>query len=233
MNRVKIQIMIVIKNLSVKELGEPLFEKVNLVIRPNERIAVVGSTAEIVDTFLRVLAGEIEMDEGSIKVVGGTLLYLSPETLNAEGYSEIFHKRPTFLLINTSSQTLRADATETLLRLIQNFRGGILISDQDEALARATKTTKVLEINSSTKTVTAYTGTYDSYILDKEKRDIQIREAYEKQQREKRRLETWLEQKRKEAAISRSPEKGATIRTKAKYLQREILDKEIPNPNPE
>jgi ATPase subunit of ABC transporter with duplicated ATPase domains len=223
--------VIVIKNLDINKLGEPLLEKVNLIIRPDERIAVVGPTLEIITAFLRVVAGEAEMDEGTIKVEGGTLLYLSPETLSAEGLSRVFHTRPTFVLVNTGSVTLNPEVTDTLLRFIRNFRGGVLISTQDESIMRASKTTKVLEISSSTKTITTYTGTYDSYLLDKKKRDIQISDAYEKQQREKRRLEEWLEQKQKEAKVSRSPEKGATIRAKKKYLQREILDKEIPNPN--
>jgi ATPase subunit of ABC transporter with duplicated ATPase domains len=116
--------------------------------------------------------------------------------------------------------------------VIQKFRGGLLICTTDEILLRAAKITRVLDVNSYTKNLASYAGTYDSFLQEKEKRDALIHEAYEKQQREKHRLEAWLEQKQKEASISRSPEKGATIRAKKKYLQREILDKEIPNPKP-
>ena len=34
--------MIVVKDLRVDALGEPLFEKVNLVMRPGERVGVLG-----------------------------------------------------------------------------------------------------------------------------------------------------------------------------------------------
>jgi ATPase subunit of ABC transporter with duplicated ATPase domains len=225
--------MIVIKNLGVYHFGEPLFEKVSLVIHPSERVAVVGSNVDTVTTFFRVLADEVEMDEGTVRADGERLLYLSPESLegDASALTQVFHTRPTFLFINVGSTQLQPDVVKSLTQIIQGFRGGILIATKDASLIRAAKTTKVFELNSPMKALISYTGTYDAYVLEKEKRDVQISEAYEKQQREKRRLEEWLVQKRKEAASDSSPEKGATIRTKAKYLKREILDKEIPNPN--
>jgi ATPase subunit of ABC transporter with duplicated ATPase domains len=225
--------MIVAKNLRVDELGEPLFEKVNQVIHSKERIAVVGSSTSLATTFLRIIAAEVEPDEGTIKVEGERLLYLSPESLSgsARALTQVFHTRPTFLLIDAGAVELGTDALESLTQIVQGFRGGILITSENSGLMQVARATRVLELNSITKTVTSYAGKYEMYLIEKKKRDAQVNEAYEKQQREKRRLEAWLEQKRKEAAANRSPEKGATIRAKVKYLRREILDKEIPNPN--
>jgi ATPase subunit of ABC transporter with duplicated ATPase domains len=227
--------MISLKNARVDVLGEPLFEKVNLVIRPNERIAVVGTNPDLVTAFLHVLADEVEIDEGSIKIEAERIHYLSPESLTGgeNPLAQIFHTRPTFILIDTGSSAINPDVASSLTTFIQKFRGGILIASSDISLIQAAKTTKVLELSAVMKTVTSHTSTYDLYLLEKGKRDQQVNDAYEKQQREKQRLEIWLDQKRKEAAIDRSPEKGATIRAKAKYLKREILDKEIPNPNQE
>jgi ATPase subunit of ABC transporter with duplicated ATPase domains len=227
--------MIVIKNLGVNQRGEPLFEKVDLVIRSGERIAMVGSTAEAVTTFFQVLAYEVEMDEGTVRIEGERMLYLSAKSFegDASALAQVFHSRPTFLLIDTGSATVSLDMLKNLTQIIHGFRGGILMATTHTELIQAAKTTKVFELNVPMKTVTSYTGTYDAYRLEKEKRDAHLNEAYEKQQREKRRLEEWLVQKRNDAAKNSSPEKGATIRTKAKYLQREILDKEIPNPNKE
>jgi ATPase subunit of ABC transporter with duplicated ATPase domains len=219
--------MISLKNARVDVLGEPLFEKVNLVIRPNERIAVVGTNPDLVTAFLHVLADEVEIDEGSIKIEAERIHYLSPESLTGgeNPLAQIFHTRPTFILIDTGSSAINPDVASSLTTFIQKFRGGILIASSDISL--------ILELSAVMKTVTSHTSTYDLYLLEKGKRDQQVNDAYEKQQREKQRLEIWLDQKRKEAAIDRSPEKGATIRAKAKYLKREILDKEIPNPNQE
>ena len=225
--------MIVTKDLRVIERGESLFEKVSLVLRSGERVALDGSDAVAVTTLMRVLAGELEMDEGTVATTGERVAYVLPETLagGADALARVFHTRPTFLLVNAIG-TFSPESLKDIRRFIQSFRGGILISATDTSIVEEAKTTRAIELNAATKTISVYTGAYGDYLVEKEKRQAQLNEAYEKQQREKRRLEGWLEQKRKEATVDRSPEKGATIRAKAKYLQREILSKEIPNPSP-
>lgn len=224
--------MIVGKDLQVDALGESLFEKVSFIIRSGERIGVLGPSPSLVTTFLRMIAGEIEMDEGTLSTDGERVAYVSPEVLFGEtdSLAQVHHGRPTFLLIDAGEASPSAAAVGESIRFITGFRGGILIASSDASLMRAAKITRMFEMNASTKTVTSYTGSYDTYLVEKEKNDVRANAAYEKQQREKRRLEGWLEQKRKEASVDRSPEKGATIRAKVKYLQREILDKEIPKP---
>lgn len=223
--------MIVTKDLRVDVLGEPLFEKVNLVIRPGERVGVLGTRETEVTAFLQALVGEIELDEGSVTSEGERMAYLSPETIlgGNESLARMLHTRPTFLIVNARDISTPNDI-ETLKRFITGFRGGILMASEDVQLMLATNITRVLEVHPSTKSISSYTGSYTDYLVEREKNQARINDAYEKQQKEKRRIEDWLTQKRKEAANDRSPEKGATIRTKAKYLQREILDKEIPKP---
>jgi ATPase subunit of ABC transporter with duplicated ATPase domains len=102
----------------------------------------------------------------------------------------------------------------------------------DERLIGAAKVTRVLELHEDSKSVTSYTGTYESFTSEQAIQRTRSLEAYEKQQREKRRLEEWLEVKREEASRDKkAPEKGAVIRAKVKYLKREILDKELPKPS--
>jgi ATPase subunit of ABC transporter with duplicated ATPase domains len=224
--------MIVVKGLCVDVRAETIFEKVNLVIQSGERVAMVGSSQQDVTLFLHILAGESEMDEGTVITEGERVAYISPEVLRGgtEVLAQILHARPTFLIIDSGTEAMYTGAVEDATRFIRSFKGGMLITSGDSALVRAAKTTRVFELQTSLKTVTSYTGTYDAYLIEKEKNEARANEAYKKQQREKRRLEEWLEQKRKEASVDRSPEKGATIRAKVKYLKREILDKEIPRP---
>lgn len=68
--------MIIIKNLCSTISGEPLFEKVSLTIRPNDRIGIVGQNGSGKTTFLRMLAGELEPDTGSIKTEQERIGYL-------------------------------------------------------------------------------------------------------------------------------------------------------------
>lgn len=223
--------MIVTKGLRVDALGEPLFENVNLVLRAGERVGIVGTRTSEVTTFLRVIAGEEEQDDGTVSCEGERVAYVSPETLRGgtEALARVLHARPSFLLLDAAGITLPAEI-EPIKRFIATFRGGVLLASEDAGLMAAARAARILEIHAATKVVSSYTGSYADYAVEREKNLTRMNEAYEKQQKEKRRLEDWLTQKRKEAANDRSPEKGATIRTKTKYLQREILDKEIPKP---
>lgn len=226
--------MIVVKDLRVNELGEPLFEKVNLVIRPNERVALVGSQEGDVSTFLRVLAGEEDADRGTVTHEGERIAYVSPEMFLEGGRAlgRLHHIRPTFIFFDATSTSANETNIQEAVRFIEGYRGGLLIAASNEKLIQAGKTSRVFEIHVSSKEVSSFTGTYPAFLIEQEKNRARLNEAYEKQQKEKRRLEEYLEQKRKEASKKNSsPEKGAIVRAKAKYLEREILSKEIPNPS--
>lgn len=225
--------MIVVKDLRVNELGEPLFEKVNLVIRPNERVALVGSKEGDVSTFLRVLAGEEDADRGTVTHEGERIAYVSPEMFlqGGEALGRLHHVRPTFIFFDATALSASDTVVQEAIRFIQGYRGGLLIAASNNRIIESAKTTRVFEMQTLLKTVTSYTGTYANFLIEQEKSQARLNEAYEKQQREKRKLEEYLEQKRKEASKKNSsPEKGAIVRAKAKYLEREILDKEIPKP---
>jgi hypothetical protein len=180
-----------------------------------------------------VLACEEETDRGSVASEGERVAYVSPEVFlgGSVALSKLHQARPTFVLFD-ATQLAPKSAIEDAQRFIESFKGGILIASPDENLIASAKTTRVLEMHASTKSVTSYTGSYAAFLAEQEKNRVRTVEAYEKQQREKRRLEEWLEVKRKEASRDKkAPEKGAVIRAKVKYMQREILDKEIPRPS--
>ena len=223
--------MIVTKDLRLNERGEIVFEKVNLVIRTGERIGVMGSNEEIITTFLRILAGEDEMDSGNILTEGERVAYISTEKFpeDTESFEVLLGTKPTFIILD--AQALTPELSKTIVKCIHAFRGGMLIASNDASVMTAAKVTRMLEVHAPTKSVLSFTKNYADYLVEREKNEARSNEAYRKQQKEKKRLEDWLEQKRKEAAIDRSPQKGSTIRTKAKYLQREILSKEIPKPS--
>jgi ATPase subunit of ABC transporter with duplicated ATPase domains len=222
--------MIVAKNLRFNELGDTLFEKVNLVIRDGERVGVMGSSAHIVTTFLQVLSGDTEMDEGTVTAAGEKVTYVSAEKFseNVESFESLLGARPTFIILD--AQVIPAEISPAIMKCVRSFCGGMLIASSDASIMSAAKITRMIEVHAPTKSVMSFTANYADYLVEREKNEARNSEAYRKQQKEKKRLEDWLEQKRKEASIDRSPQKGSTIRTKAKYLQREILNKEIPRP---
>lgn len=58
--------MIFINNLSVHHSGNPLFEGVTFLINPRERIGLVGKNGAGKSTVLKILAGVVQQDGGSI-----------------------------------------------------------------------------------------------------------------------------------------------------------------------
>lgn len=225
--------MIVARDVRVNVLGEPLFEKVDFVLRPNERVLLVGSQEGDTSLLLRVLAGEEETDRGSVASEGERVVYVSPEVFlgGKDALGKLHQLRPTFVLFDATAPAPKG-VIEDAKCFIESFKGGILLASSDENLIASARTTRVLEMHASTKSVTSYTGSYTAFLAEQERSRVRTVEAYEKQQREKRRLEEWLEVKRKEASRDKkAPEKGAVIRAKVKYLKREILDKEIPRPS--
>ena len=228
-NSGRLEQMIVIKNLRVDVLTEPLFTEVSMVIRQGERIGMVPGEGKGTDVFLQTLAGVAEEDEGTITYEGERVAYVSQsdEEDGSEALAKVLHTRPTFLCINASVST--PESIATLKRFLSSFQGGVLLASDSAELMGVAKVTRILEIQPSTKVVTTYTGKYEDYLIEREKVQARVAEAYEKQQREKERLEGWLEKKRTEAN-GRPSENGAVIRAKARYLQKEILDKEIPKP---
>lgn len=222
--------MIVVKNLRVDVLTETLFQHVHTVIRPGERIGMVPGTGNTMAVFLQTIAGITEEDEGSITHEGERVSYVSPETIRGgmDSLARVLHNRPTFLCVNASGV---ADALDiaSLSRFIAGYRGGMLLLTDQPELMKLAKITRFFYIQPTTKELMSYTGVFEDYLIEHGKVEARATEAYEKQQREKARLEGWLDKKREEVS-GRPSEHGAVIRAKAKYLQKEILDKEIPKP---
>lgn len=263
--------MIIIKNLSAHIQGEPLFEKVSLRIGSNDRIGIVGPNGSGKSTFVRIVAGLVEPDEGSVKVEQERIGYMPQDLVFGEddtiesfvatvpasvrdkvikdvglasvsiqakvsslsggqkrrlSLARVLGMGPTLLLLDEPTNHLDRDTIDWLEDFIQNFKGGVVLISHDRSLLDHT-VTKILEIDPRAQKIKEYTGNYSAYLLERLKRDQLQNEAYDRQQKEKKRLEVWLARKREEAHVYADPSKGKMIRAKEKYLQREIIDKAV------
>jgi len=137
--------------------------------------------------------------------------------------------KPSILLLDEPTNHLDIHGLAWLEGFVKQFHGSILIVSHDRTFLDHCAT-GIFEINPSRKTLTEYAGNYSSY-LEQRERAAEIQEnAYQLQQREKKRMEQWLTDKRVEASVYDSPAKGKQIRQMEKRLQREIYDQEIDRP---
>lgn len=143
--------------------------------------------------------------------------------------AQILMSRPTMLLLDEPTNHLDKATLDWLEDFLLHFPGGVLIVSHDrELLSRVV--TKILEIDPANNTVHEYSGNYEAYLEQREKRIERWAMRYEEQQQEKKRLEQWLVLKRQQASVHPNPATGRLIRNIEKRLEREILDKPIARP---
>ncbi|MBI2062609.1 MAG: ABC-F family ATP-binding cassette domain-containing protein [Candidatus Yanofskybacteria bacterium] len=232
--------MIIVKNLTKYIHGEPLFEKVSFKLHRGDKVGLVGPNGSGKSTIIKIIQGEIETDDGAVKIENERIGYLPQQSLSKDtnfspgqktrkALEEIMISNPTFLLLDEPTNHLDLKGLEWLENFIQEFKGGVLIVSHDRRLLDKT-VGRILEIDSANQIFSEYAGGYTDYILEKETK-LQKQEAnYERQQKEKRRMELWLALKKQEAHIHPDPAKGRKIRAMEKRLQREIYDQEVINP---
>jgi ATP-binding cassette, subfamily F, member 3 len=266
--------MLSARNISSSVLGKPLFEEVSFVISKDARIGLVGQNGTGKSTLLRILAGELEPEDGAVHIDQERIGYLPQEpvfgandslvsflslplrvslekTLKNVGLGELppdtlvsqlsggqktrlalaklLSDKPTFLLLDEPTNHLDVTGIEWLEVFLEKFRGGVLIVSHDRRLLDNT-VSKIFELSPTTHRINEYEGGYSDYLIEREKRIERQEDAYDRQQREKRRLEEWIALKKQEASVYGNPKTGKQIRAKEKYLEREILEKEILRP---
>lgn len=143
--------------------------------------------------------------------------------------AKILLDKPSVLLLDEPTNHLDLKGLEWLENFVRNFRGGVLIISHDRRFLD-NSVNKILEIDSVNHKFVEYFGGYTEYAIEKEKKLAKWENEFQRQQKEKRKMELWLTLKRQEAHIYPSPAKGKLIRAMGRRLQREIYDKEIIRP---
>lgn len=201
-----------------------------------ERIAYVSQEIEFtegdtVESFLRITHG-IDV-ESALEQVGLEYLPLDFPIQDMSGgqktrisIARSLLNGPTLLFLDEPTNHLDESGVIWLEHFIKNFNGGVLVISHDRRLLD-TCVNKMFEMDSINGVFNTYNGGYSEYVVERNKRLEQQAEDYRQQQKEKKRLESWLVLKQQEAHVYSDPAKGKQVQAIKKRLEREIYSQEL------
>lgn len=82
--------LITLDNLSLSFSEKPILNEVSATILKGDKIALIGRNGEGKSTFMRVLAGEIEADEGRLKIKNGIKISYLEQTPPQDNHKNLF-----------------------------------------------------------------------------------------------------------------------------------------------
>ncbi|BBB22643.1 ABC transporter ATPase component [Abyssogena phaseoliformis symbiont OG214] len=83
--------LITLDNISLSFSDKPILNKVSSTIHKGDKIALIGRNGEGKSTFIRILAGTIEPDDGKLKIKKGTKISYLEQTLPQNNDKNLFN----------------------------------------------------------------------------------------------------------------------------------------------
>ena len=123
------------------------------------------------------------------------------------------------LLLDEPTNHLDQSSLEILQKCIMEHPGIVLFVSHDRHFLNM-MANKILEIEKDEFMV--YQGNYECYKDEKEHRKMKQQEEYVRYQKEKQKRETWMSEMRQRASVYINPALGRLIKSKEKYIQREV-----------
>lgn len=123
------------------------------------------------------------------------------------------------LLLDEPTNHLDQSSLEILQKCILDHSGIVLFVSHDRHFLNM-MANKILEIDKNDFIV--YQGNYEYYKDEKERRKMRQQEEYVRYQKEKQKRESWMSEMRQRASVYISPALGRLIRSKEKYIEREV-----------
>lgn len=190
--------MLQISNLSFSYQGQTILNRFNLTLTDHGVVAIIGDNGVGKTTLLRLIAGELQPDDGNIQTRGEVgFLHQTQEDLQEKSggertqsrLSELFRQRPQILLLDEPTNNLDYDSKMWLLRNLRTYRGLVLVVSHDRDFLEAVAE-QVIYLHG--KKVDIFLGNYACFRKRLMQEQDEKRQNYEHAQQEKRKLEKQL-----------------------------------------
>jgi len=190
-------------NITKYHAAQLVLHDVTLVVPPRGRIGLVGRNGVGKSTLLRILAGEEEPDEGTVRRTppGLAVGYLPQEDVSAPAASggeaararlgEFLRRPLDVFLLDEPTNDLDFGGLEWLERSLARLDGAVVLISHDRDFLDRT-VTRIVELDEWTHGATEFAGGWSDYERARAGALRRQRDAYEQYEGEKARLEEQL-----------------------------------------
>ncbi|KTC94141.1 ABC transporter ATP-binding protein Uup [Legionella erythra] len=168
-------------------------------IGPRARIAIIGKNGSGKSSLLKLLSGELSIQEGSIIRPEGLIVGHVPQLASGERYEQLsgaqrFHAalndalkhQPTLLLLDEPTNHLDTVNRQNLMKFLDHFPGAVVIASHDQALLR--QSIQTLWHIQDNQQVAVHEGSYDDYRQSLANRQKKVHQALSQLSQEKKAL---------------------------------------------
>ena len=196
---------------------------------PQEIVHSVGET--VYDYFLEYLQSREEykiysiLEDLNLSIdLNQTVKSLSGGEQKKLQLARILLQDADVLLLDEPTNHLDQASLELLQKHITQHVGIVLFVSHDRHFLNM-MANKIVEIEK--KDFAMYHGNYETYKEEKEQRKMKQQDEYLRYQKEKEKRETWMADMRQRASVYINPALGRLIKSKEKYIEREVYSKEV------
>lgn len=186
--------MLRISNLSFSYQNQQLLENLNLVLSNHEVVAIIGDNGSGKTTLLRLIASELQPDNGSITKndMIGFMRQTQEDIKDKSGgertqirLAELFRQKPEILLLDEPTNNLDRDSKAWLLRNLRGYQGLVLVVSHDRDFLN-TVAEKIIYLHDGKAEV--FLGDYANFCERQSQIKREKMQKYEYSQQEKKKL---------------------------------------------